>query len=229
MGRSCQFHWLLALPPQGVEHHHQTFKNDLYPHCNIQMGAIVWRVSWLTTLFITFLVNPLTKSSSVPWFSQRITQPSSISTSDFLTNRWDTATCSFVFDVDFVVIWIQGSDASQTFSYLVPIFCVRSDTWWLLFFMTRHLPLSTAIGYVGDIFNDPAAGVRTVCPSLHGFRLQGYAYDFVWAMSVTHEGFLYPDVRLQEKPSDEHDNRDPPPTFRLLYAWGEDIFNSFCY
>ena len=35
-------------------------------------GAIVWWVSWLTTLFITLLVNPLTKSSSVPWFSQRI-------------------------------------------------------------------------------------------------------------------------------------------------------------
>jgi len=47
-------------------------------HCNIQMGAIVWRVSWLTTLFITFLVNPLTISSSVPWFSQRITQSYSI-------------------------------------------------------------------------------------------------------------------------------------------------------
>ena len=37
MGRSCQFHWHLALQPQGVEHHHQTFKNDLYPRCNIQM------------------------------------------------------------------------------------------------------------------------------------------------------------------------------------------------
>jgi len=54
-------------------------------------------------LFITFLVNSLTKSFSAPWFSQRITQPSSIHTSDFLTKRWDTATCSFVFNVDFVV------------------------------------------------------------------------------------------------------------------------------
>ena len=66
-------------------------------------GAIVWRVSWLTTLFATFLVNPLTNSSSVPWFSQRITQPCSIYTSDFLTKRCDTVTCSFVFNVDFVV------------------------------------------------------------------------------------------------------------------------------
>jgi len=41
-------------------------------------GAIAWRVSWLTILFITFLLNPLTKSSSVLWFRQRITQPSSI-------------------------------------------------------------------------------------------------------------------------------------------------------
>jgi len=32
------------------------------------------------------------------------------------------------------------SDASQTFSYLIPIFCVRSDPWWFLFIMTRHLP-----------------------------------------------------------------------------------------
>jgi len=66
-------------------------------------GAIVWRVSWLTALFITFLVNPLTKSSSVPWFRQRITQPSSIYISDFLTKRLDTATGSFDFNVDFVV------------------------------------------------------------------------------------------------------------------------------
>ena len=103
-------------------------------------GATVWRVSWLTTLFITFLVNPLTKSSSVPWFSQRITQPSSICTSDFLIRRWDKVTCSFVFSVDFVAIWIQGSDASQTFSYLMPIFCVRSDAWWLLFFHDSSPP-----------------------------------------------------------------------------------------
>jgi len=37
MGRSCQFHQLLALQPQGVEHNQQTLKGDLYPHCNIQM------------------------------------------------------------------------------------------------------------------------------------------------------------------------------------------------
>jgi len=47
------------------------------------------------------------------------------------------------------------------------------------FFMIRHLQLSTVIGHVRDILNDPAAGVRTVCPSFHGFRLQGYAHDFV--------------------------------------------------
>ena len=227
MGRSCQFHWLFALPPQDVEHHHRTFNNDLYPHCNIQMGAIVWRVPWLTTLFITFLVNLLTKSSSVPWFSQRITQPSSISTSDFLTNRWDTATCSFIFDVDFVVVWIQGSDASQTFSYLIPIFFVLSDAWWLFsWLVTSHFPLWSDMFTISSTINDPTAGVRTVCPSFHGFRLQGYAHDFVWAISVTHEGCLYSDVRLQEKPNDEHDNRDPPPpTLRLLYTWGGDIFN----
>jgi len=83
--------------------------------------------------------------------------------------------------------------------------------------MTGHLPVSTVIGHVSDIFNDPAAGVRIVCPSFHDFGLQGSAYDFVWAISVTHEGCLYPDVRLPEKTSNEHDNRDPPPqTFRLL-------------
>ena len=37
MGRNCQFHQLLALQPQGVEHNQQTLKGDLYPHCNIQM------------------------------------------------------------------------------------------------------------------------------------------------------------------------------------------------
>jgi len=31
------------------------------------------------------------------------------------------------------------------------------------------------------------------------FRASGYAYGFVWAISVTHEGCLYTDVRLQEK------------------------------
>jgi len=66
-------------------------------------GAIVWQVSWLTTVFILFLVNPLSKSSSIPWFSQRITPSSSIYTSDFLTNRWYAVAWSFVFNVDFVV------------------------------------------------------------------------------------------------------------------------------
>jgi len=85
--------------------------------------------------------------------------------------------------------------------------------------MTRHPPLSTVIGHVRDILNDPAAGVRTIYSSLHGFGLQGYAYDFIWAISVTHEGCLYTDVRLKEKPSNEYDNGDPPqPTFLLLYT-----------
>jgi len=30
--------------------------------------------------------------------------------------------------------------------------------------MTRHLPLGTVMGHVRDILNDPAAGVRTICP-----------------------------------------------------------------
>ena len=88
-----------------------------------------------------------------------------------------------------------------------------------LFFMTRHLPLSTVIRHVCDILNDPAADVHTACPSFHGFGLQIYAYHFVWANSVTHEDCIYPDVRHQEKPSYQHDNRDPPAsTFRLLYT-----------
>ena len=60
----------------------------------------------------------------------------------------------------------------------------------------RHLPLSIVIEHVRDILNDPAAGFRTACPSFNGFGLRGYAYDFIWANSVTHEGCLYPDVRL---------------------------------
>ena len=51
--------------------------------------------------------------------------------------------------------------------------------------MTRHLPLYIVIRHVRDILKDTAAGVHTVCPSLHGFRLQGNAYDSVWTMSVT--------------------------------------------
>jgi len=46
--------------------------------------------------------------------------------------------------------------------------------------MTRHLPLSIAIEHVRDILNDPAAGVRTLYPSFHGFAHQSNAYDFVW-------------------------------------------------
>jgi len=40
--------------------------------------------------------------------------------------------------------------------------------------MTGHLPVSTVIGHVRDMLNDPAAGVRTLCPctSLHGFGLR---------------------------------------------------------
>jgi len=53
--------------------------------------------------------------------------------------------------------------------------------------MTRHIPISAVIGHVHDTLNDPAADVHTVCPSFHGFGLQGYAYDFVWATTVTHE------------------------------------------
>jgi len=37
MGRSCQFHRLLPLQPQGLEHHQQILKGDIYPHCHIQM------------------------------------------------------------------------------------------------------------------------------------------------------------------------------------------------
>jgi len=48
-------------------------------------------------------------------------------------------------------------------------------------------PLSTVIGHARDILNDPAADVHTVYSSFHGFGLQRYAYDFVWAISVTHE------------------------------------------
>ena len=77
--------------------------------------------------------------------------------------------------------------ASQKFiSHFVPILSVRSDAWWLLFFTTPHLPLSTVIRHVRDILNEAAAGVHTACPSFHAFRLQGYAYDFVWDMSVTY-------------------------------------------
>jgi len=90
------------------------------------------------------------------------------------------------------------------------------------------ISLSTVIRHVRDILNYPAAGVCNLCPTFHGFRVPGYACDFVWAISVTHEGCLNPDVRLQEKTSNEHDNRDPPaPTFRLLYTWGRDFFNVF--
>jgi len=35
-------------------------------------------------------------------------------------------------------------------------------------------PPSTVIEHVRDIFNDPAAGVRALCPSFHCFGLQGY-------------------------------------------------------
>jgi len=54
------------------------------------------------------------------------------------------------------------------------------------------------IPHVRDILNDPAAGVRVLCPSFHGFWVPGYAYDLVWAISVTHEGCAYPDVILQK-------------------------------
>jgi len=52
-------------------------------------------------------------------------------------------------------IWIQAIDASQKFfSYFVSILSVRSDAWWLRFFITRHLPLSTVIRHVRDILNE---------------------------------------------------------------------------
>ena len=56
----------------------------------------------------------------------------------------------------------------------------------------------------------------------HRFMVSGFRVT-LWFRLVhflTHEGCLYSDVRLQEKPSHEHDNRDPPPpTIRLLYTW----------
>jgi len=78
------------------------FRNDLFPHCNIPM-----RLSCLTSLlachtFHYVRLKPLMKCFTVAWFSQIITHPSSTSTSDFLTKRWDIVTCSFVFNVDFV-------------------------------------------------------------------------------------------------------------------------------
>jgi len=39
--------------------------------------------------------------------------------------------------------------------------------------MTSHLSLSTLIGRVRDILNDPAAGVRAIYSSFHGFGTQG--------------------------------------------------------
>jgi len=101
----------------------------------IQMDAIVWRVSWINTLFITFLVNPLKKSSSVTWFSQRITQPSSIYTSDFLNKRRDTVTCSFAFNEDFVFKILILSSLSNMevsrgeWSRLKTVFIIMSLDW----------------------------------------------------------------------------------------------------
>jgi len=37
--------------------------------------------------------------------------------------------------------------------------------------MTRNLPLYIVVRHVRDVLNDSAAGVHTVCPSLHGFGL----------------------------------------------------------
>jgi len=80
------------------------------------------------------------------------------------------------------------------------------------------------------MLSDPAAIVRPLLPSFLGFGLKGYACDFVWSNSVTREGCLYPDVRLQEKLSHEHNNRNPPPpAFRLLYTWWRDFVNAFLY
>jgi len=53
-------------------------------------------------------------------------------------------------------------------------------------FHDLSLPLSTVIGLVRDILNDPAAGVHIVYPSFHGFGLQVYADDFVSDITVTH-------------------------------------------
>jgi len=116
------------------------------------------------------------------------------------------------------------SDVFLSYPYLLrPKYCVMASL-----FHDSSPPSLHCDRTCSRYLYDPAAGVRTLCPSFHGFGLQGYAYDFVWANSVTHEGCLYPDVRLQEKPSNEHDNRDPPaPTFRLLYTWGRDFFNVF--
>ena len=105
MGRSCQFHRLLALQPQGVEHRQQIFKNDLYPHCNIQM-----RRNRLTS-FLAY--HPFHNIPPEPvdeiFFSSLIQTKDNTAiqylqyTSDFLTKRWDIVTCSSVFNLDFVV------------------------------------------------------------------------------------------------------------------------------
>ena len=136
MGGSCLLNRLLTLPPQGVEHHQQTFKNDLYSHCNIQMRRNHWTsVLAYYPLFIMFLVNPLMKSSSARWFSQRITQPSSIHTSDFFTKRWGTVTFIFVFNMDFVVTILILSPLSNMEvgigerSWLRTVFIIMSLDW----------------------------------------------------------------------------------------------------
>jgi len=78
---------------------------------------------------------PFSPRSSVPWFSQRITQPCSICPSDFLTKRCDTVTCSFVFNVDFVVtILILPSLSNMEVgtderSWLKTVFIIMSLDW----------------------------------------------------------------------------------------------------
>ena len=86
--------------------------------------------------------------------------------------------------------------------------------------MTGHLTVSTVIGHVRDVLNDPAAGVRTLCPctSLHGFGLQVMLMTLFGPFPLR---IKVVSIQMQDskKSSNEHDNRDPPPpTFRLLYT-----------
>jgi len=83
-------------------------------------------------------------------------------------------------------MWIQGSMQVKSLSRILSLslaFEVMRDGF---SFSRLLISLSTVIRHVRDILNEAAAGVHTACPSFHPFRLQGYAYDFVWDMSVTY-------------------------------------------
>ena len=219
-GMKCQFHRLLARQPQGVEHHQQILKNDLYP-----------------LPFCFFLLFPAMFNNN---FDKRANPSGQLFSNDTgCPLPILTASCAFTISGEITPVttltksvgWLSGSTGTmqfRRFRILSLCFGVRGNAWWLRFFMTRHLPLSTVIEHVRNILNDPAAGVRTVYPSFHGFALQRKCLWFRLAMSVTHEGCLHPNVRLQEKTSNDHNNWDPPLTsFRLLYTWGRGFFNIF--